>query len=341
MFGTGQHRMSEETLEKMVKDYLALRFEVSSFAFQGGEPTLMGLDFYKKTIELQKKYGADGQVISNALQTNAVLLDDQWCSFLHEYKWLVGISLDGPQKYHDQYRRNHADRGTWQKVMDAIACCKKHKVEFNILVLLNNLNADHPDELFDFFTSLGIDFLQFVPCVENDPYTGQLAHFCVSPEQYGRFMSRIFDRWLEYGPTRLSVRLFDSIMNYILTGHHTNCSFMPRCNDYIVIEHTGQAYCCDFFVQPEWLLGSLHETTIDKLFDNHVKKKFSKNKRDLANKCVTCRHSQICRGGCPKDRITINQCYSDPSYLCEGYRMFFDHALPILKQLTANLSPKK
>ena len=184
---------------------------MSGFAWQGGEPTLMGLDFYKRAVELQKKYGITGQEVGNALQTNALLLNDaEWGRFLHENKFLVGISIDGPKELHDHYRLDLGGHGTWDRVMRAIDCCKEHQVEFNTLTLVNHLTADHPDEVFDFLIDLGVRYLQFIPCVEVDPQTGQIAEFSVTPKQYGDFQCRIFDRWMQFGPQRLSIRDFDS-----------------------------------------------------------------------------------------------------------------------------------
>lgn len=334
LFGAGRHRMSEAVLEKMIRDYVGLRFPTSSFAFQGGEPTLMGLDFYQRLVDLQKKYGADGQVISNALQTNAILLNaDEWGEFLREYRFLIGVSMDGPERLHDIYRRDAAGKGTWSRVMAGIDNLRKHEVDFNILVLLNDKNVREPDELFDFFTGMGIDFVQFVPCVERNPETGQLADFAVTAEQFGAFMCRIFDRWVEYGPSRLSVRLFDSLMHYMVNGRHTNCTFGNRCDDYVVIEHDGGVYCCDFFVEEDWHCGNIMDTPLKDLFNSPVKYRFSRLKRQLHNKCSVCRYLDICRGGCPKDRIALKDDFRQPTFLCDGYKMFFDHALPRLREI--------
>lgn len=333
--------MSDEVLDKLIKDYLALNMPVSSFAWQGGEPTLMGLDFYKKVVALQKEYGKDGQVVSNALQTNGILLDEKWCEFLNEYQFLVGISLDGPQKYHDYYRLDKAGNGTFDKVMTAIETCRKHKVEFNILVLLNDKNVVAPNELFDFFTEQKIKYLQFVPCVENDPSTGKIADFSTTAKQYGDFLRVIFDRWYDYGPDKLSIRFFDSVLNYIVRGMHTNCTFNRRCDDYIVIEHNGDAFCCDFFVDDQYRLGNILELPIKELFQSEIKKQFSDEKRDIHNKCLVCRHCDICRGGCLKDRIAMNDSFANPSYFCQAYKELFDYSVPRLTQLAASISSNK
>jgi len=337
--GQGRQRMSDEVLEKLVRDYMGLRFQMSGFAWQGGEPTLMGLDFYKKAVELQKKYGVSGQEVGNSLQTNAILLDNaDWGRFLHEAKFLVGVSIDGPKELHDYYRLDLGGHGTWDRVMAAIARCKEHKVEFNTLSLVDNLTGDHPDEVFDFLIELGVRYLQFIPCVEVDPATGEIADFSVSPKQYGDFLCRIFDRWLEFGPQKLSIRDFDSILNYCVGGHHTICTFDRQCSQYIVIEHSGDVFPCDFFVDPKWLLGNIFETPIEKIAASAQKRAFARKKQNLCNKCLVCRHLAICRGGCMKDRAPFDKNdYGRESYFCESYQRFFDYALPRFMQLAAQI----
>ncbi|MBN1846459.1 MAG: radical SAM protein, partial [Sedimentisphaerales bacterium] len=197
LFAGGPHRMSDKVLEALVRDYMRLGFANCDFAWQGGEPTLMGLEFYRRAVELQRRYGVGGQTVGNALQTNAVLLDDRWCAFLHEHQFLVGVSLDGPQHFHDAYRLDHAGRGTYERVCAAIDACRRHDVQFNILVLLNALNVEAPDELFDFFRERDVRYLQFIPCVERLEGSDRPAEFSITPRQYGDFLCRLFDRWLE------------------------------------------------------------------------------------------------------------------------------------------------
>lgn len=337
LFGEGRQRMTEATAEVMVRDYLGLGLKMSSFAWQGGEPTLMGLDFFEKVVDLQKRYGRDGQLVSNALQTNATLLDDRWCEFLARFQFLVGISLDGPAEIHDHYRRDHADRGSFDRVMKAIDCCRRRRVEFNILVLIHDRNVERADEVFDFFASHGFNFLQLIPCAEIDPATGQMADYSIDGPRYGRFLCRMFERWMAYGPTKLSVRLFDSILSYALGRGQTECTLGPLCNDYIVIEHNGQAYCCDFFVEPDYLLGNIHDTPIGELAGSPRKRAFGDDKRQIANKCLVCRYLDVCRGGCPKDRLVRGRGLKAESWFCEGYKMFFDKALGHLRGMAAKL----
>jgi uncharacterized protein len=342
--GRGRQRMSDEVLEKLVRDYMELRFPVAGFAWQGGEPMLMGLDFYKKAVELQKKYGSPGQQVSNALQTNAILLNDDWCRFLHDCKFLVGISIDGPKELHDYYRKDFSGAGTFDKVVRAIDKCKEHGVEYNILVLLNNINADHPDKVFDFFVDMGVKYLQFIPCVELDLETGKVSDFSITPQQYGEFMCRTFDRWYDYGPQKLSIRDFDSILSQCVAGQHTICTFSKQCSQYIVVEHSGDCFPCDFFVEPAWRLGNIFETSIEKLAAGAKKRNFARAKQSLCNKCLLCRHLAVCRGGCMKDRTALDKDWSRESYFCESYRRFFDYAMPRFMQIAAKLgtgSPTK
>jgi len=337
--GEGRQRMSDEVLDKLIKDYMQLGFPLAGFAWQGGEPTLMGLDFYKKAVELQKKYGKSGQEVGNSLQTNAILLDEKWCRFLHESKFLVGVSIDGPKELHDYYRLDHSGGGTWDRVMRAIDNCKEYDVEFNTLTLLNDRNVQHPDDVFDFLVGLGVRYLQFIPCVELDAATGEVTDFSVTSEQYGEFMCRVFDRWVEYGPEKLSIRDFDSVLSYYVTGRHTICTFDKQCSQYIVIEHRGDAYCCDFFVEPKWRLGSIMDTPIEKLAGSALKRKFARQKRNLCNKCLVCRHLDICRGGCMKDRAPFDKDnFGRESYYCEAYKRFFDYAGPKFMQIAANIN---
>jgi uncharacterized protein len=336
--GRGRQRMSDEVLEKLVKDYMELRFPVAGFAWQGGEPTLMGLDFYRKAVELQKKYGSPGQQVSNSLQTNAILLNDDWCRFLHDYKFLVGISVDGPKELHDYYRKDFSGAGTFDKVIKAIDKCKEHKVEFNALILLNNKNAEHPDQLFDFLIEHGIKYLQFIPCVEFDSATGDIADFSITPRQYGEFMCRIFDRWYDYGPQNLSIRDFDSILSHCVTGRHTICTFSKLCSQYIVVEHSGDCFPCDFFVEPKWRLGSIFDTPIDKLAGGAKKRDFARAKHNLCNKCLLCRHLDVCRGGCMKDKSVGGKSLGGETCFCESYKQFFDYAMPKFLQIAAEIN---
>jgi len=337
--GSGRQRMSDEVLERLVKDYLGLRFQMSGFAWQGGEPTLMGLDFFRRAVELQKRYGVSGQEVGNSIQTNGLLLDNpDWCRFLAESKFLVGVSIDGPKHLHDHYRLDLGGHGTWDRVMASIARMKEFGVEYNTLTLVNRLTAEHADEIFDFLIDLGIRYLQFIPCVEVNPESGEIADFSVTPKQYGDFLCRLFDRWMAFGPDKLSIRDFDSILTHCISGRHTICTFDRQCSQYVVVEHQGDVFPCDFFVEPKWRLGNILETPIEQLAACASKKAFARCKSNLATKCLICRHLAACRGGCMKDRAPFDpDNYGRESYFCESYRQFFDYAMPRFLQTAAQI----
>ena len=346
-FGRGKQRMSDEVLEKLVKDYMQLGFGVVGFAWQGGEPTLMGVDFFRRAVELQKKYGSNGQEVSNTLQTNGVLLDDNWCRFLYDNKFLLGISIDGPKEFHDKYRVDHSGSGTFDKVMRGINNCQEHKVEFSALVLLNNGNVEHPDRLFNFLIENELTYLQFIPCVETDPGTGNIADFSITPKQYGDFLCRLFDLWYEYGPEKMNIREFDSLVTYYVMGKHTICTYSKQCAGFVVVEHSGDAFCCEFFVEPKWRLGNILETLLEKLAAGSKKRAFARQKQNLCNRCLLCSHLDICRGGCMKNRAMLDAGYSildenrgsriegRENYFCESYKQFFDYTIPRFMQIAA------
>ena len=328
MFGGKTHRMADSTLEKLVRDYLSLNFSPSAFCWQGGEPTLMGLEFFHRVVALEKKYTASGQAVTNALQTNATLLDDSWCKFLRDNKFLVGISLEGPVKYHDRYRKNAAGVGSFEHVMAAMELLKKHRVEFNVLTLLTDSNVDAPQEIFEFLVAQQITYMQFIPCFEKQD--GQLASYSITPQQYGRFLCRLLDIWIANGPQKVSIRLFDSVLSHLFSSNHTLCTFGRKCNDYVVVEHNGDVFACDFFVEPQWRLGNMLETPIGELANSQTKRLFADKKSVVNNGCIVCRHFAVCRGGCIKERVFERNDYSDQSYFCRSYKMFFDYALPKL-----------
>ena len=334
-FGQGRQRMSMQVLETLVKDYMQLGFPVVGFAWQGGEPTLMGVDFFKSAVQLQKEYGREGQQVSNTLQTNGLLLDERWCRFFHDNNFLLGISIDGPREFHDYYRVDHSGCGTFDRVIRAIENCRNHQVEFNALILLNNRNVEHTDELFDFLIGNDITYLQFIPCIETDPATGKPADFSITPNQYGDFLCRLFDRWYDYGTEKLNIREFDSLVTYLVMGSHTICTYSKQCAGFVVIEHTGDAFCCEFFVEPKWRLGNILETPLEKLASSANKRAFAREKQNLPGKCLVCRYLDICRGGCMKDRVRWNDNLNRESYFCEGYKQFFDYTMPRFMQIAA------
>ena len=340
--GQGRQRMSDEVLGKLVADYMGLGFDAVGFAWQGGEPTLMGLDFFGRAVELQRRYGRAGQWVSNKMQTNAVLLDEEWCKFLHENKFLLGVSIDGPKELHDKYRLDHSGAGTYERVIRGIESCKRHGVQFSALIVLNAGNVGQPERLFDFVVENDLTFLQFIPCIERDRVTGEVADFSITPEQYGDFLCRMFDLWHDYGPEKLNIRDFDSLVTYYVMGDHTMCTYSKQCTGFLVIEHDGDAFCCEFFVEPEWRLGNVLETPLERLAGDKKKRAFAREKQRLCSRCLLCTHLDICRGGCVKDRVRSGDGVPEQtSYFCEAYKQFFDYTVPRFMEIAAGIESGK
>ncbi len=319
---TATHRMPPGVLERMIQGYLALRLPASSFCWQGGEPTLAGLDFYERVVQLQMKHGRSGQVVGNSLQTNGVLLDDDWARFLNRYKFLVGVSLDGPKILHDRYRRDRTGGGSFGRVLAGIEALRRHKVEFNVLAMVTAATVGRAREVYDFFIGKGIRHLQFIPCVETNEAGEKPAPYSITSEQYGTFLEELYDAW-RHGPAGISVRMFDAILSWRLTGNAGMCLFNGRCDDYVVVEHNGDVYPCDFFVEPRWRMGNIMEADLLELCDSDRRRDFTALREKSNKKCRRCRWVEICHGGCTKHRLYPGHRAHEPTYLCSAYRRLF------------------
>lgn len=332
-------RMSNETLRRMVESFVFYSYPHSVFAFQGGEPTLAGLPFFEKLVEYQKRYGRSGQTVSNALQTNGILLDDAWCRFLRQGCWLVGVSLDGTEEMHDAYRRNRGGEGTWRKVIRGIERMAKHRVDFNILCVLSEANVERPLELYQFFRSLGIEYLQFIPLAEFTP-AGKRQPYTITPEQYGRFLVEIFDLWW---PERKQVRIrfFDNLAEALAGYAPGNCTMHEQCDSYAVVEYNGDVYPCDFFVEPRWKLGNLHESTWSQIARSEKRVRFAHGKALPHPRCLPCEYRPLCHFGCPSFREKQRGNPADLDYFCETYKMVYAHCLPALREEVAHITGKR
>ena len=322
-------RMTEETLERLVDTYLFYSYPESVFAFQGGEPTLAGLPFFEKLVALQQQYGRNGQVVSNSLQTNAVLLDQNWCDLFRSYQWLLGVSLDGPEEVNDRFRFNKEGRGTWKRVMESIALLKKNQVEFNILCVLSSANVDKPKELYKFYRSIGIENIQFIPLAEFDS-AGNPQPFTITPEQYGRFLCEVFELWW---PERRKVRIrvFDNIAEALAGQKPGNCTMHETCDSYVVVEYNGDVYPCDFFVESSWKLGNV---TLDSWAEigRRARRYSFASKKTLAHPdCQVCEYQSICHGGCPKFRHGPQRRFEDLDYFCQAYKMIYGKSVGPLR----------
>lgn len=320
---TCQHRMNDDVLRELVSQLMSLALERASFCWQGGEPTLAGLDFFGQAVKYQRLLRAPGQIVENSLQTNGVLIDKEWARFLSRHGFLVGVSLDGPAELHDHYRRDRGGDPSYGRVVKGIEHLRRYNVDFNVLVLLNDCNVQRPRELYRFLLDQGFRYLQFIPCVERSPETGEIARYSVSPEQYGRFLCDVFDEWAGKGIPTVYVRDFEDILISYVTGETSSCIYSRDCGKYVVVEYNGDVYPCDFFVEPELLLGNIMEHPLEEIVENLKFAEFSAQKRRLAAKCEECPWLQYCSGGCPKHQVQLGL---DRNYFCESYKMLFEHA---------------
>jgi len=324
-----RHCMADDVLETMVAGLLRLRFPQSVFAWQGGEPTLAGVDFFRKAVALQQKYGAPGQSVGNGFQTNGVLLDEEWCRLFREYHFLVGLSMDGPQEVHDKMRHNAAGQGTWNKVMASAELMERSGVEYNILCVVNALNVQLGADLLRWFVDHGFNYVQFVPCLEPG-----MAHN-LTAAAYGDFLCDTFDYWSREAFGKVSVRDLEAILGMRMGMPPSVCTYGRTCNHYIVIEHNGDVYPCDFFVFKEWKLGNIMEGPLESFFTCDKYKQFAYQK-DKVPACRGCQWRALCHGGCQKDRRCAGG-LSEPTPFCESYKQFFAHATPKLNALVKRL----
>jgi uncharacterized protein len=325
-------RMSEETLERLVDTYLFYSYPESTFAFQGGEPTLAGPAFFEKLVRLEQEHGRNGQSVANAIQTNGILLDDRWCDLFKSYKWLVGISIDGPEPLHDLYRLNKQGAGTWRKVMRGLELLKKQGVEFNVLCVVSRANAEKAAEVYRFFRSIGVDYLQYIPLSEFDAL-GQPQLFTITPEQYGRFLCETFDLWW---PERRKVRIryFDNIAEALAGQKPGSCTMHETCDSYVVVEFNGDVYPCDFFVEKDWKLGNIAYDSWPEIARRQRRYQFAANKTIAHPTCQVCEYQSICHGGCPKHRRDPRRRLEDLDYFCAAYKMVFAKAVgPLRKEV--------
>ena len=335
LYPDSNFRMTDAVMEQFIRQTLeGHRVPHVTIAWQGGEPTLMGLDFFRRSVVVQEKYAKPKTRIENTFQTNGILLDDEWCRFFHDNKFLVGLSMDGPGELHDAYRRDRQDRGTFDRVLKAARLLQKHHVEFNILCTVNRMNADHPLEVYRFFRDeLGAPYIQFIPIVERENETGfqegnTVTGRSVRPEQWGRFLVAIFDEWLRRDVGRMFVLNFDAALAGWLGMAGTVCTFAPTCGLGVALEHNGDLYSCDHFVEPDYFLGNILAAPLIELVNSGKQRAFGTAKRDtLPRYCRECDFLAICNGECPKNRFVRTPDGEEGlNYLCEGYRIFFSHA---------------
>lgn len=353
--GTRRWAMSPEVLESYIEQYIAAQpLEEVHFTWQGGEPTLLGVDFFRTAVELQRKH-ANGKTVRNALQTNATLIDDSWAEFLAEHKFLVGVSIDGPRELHDRYRVDKGGAPTFDRVMRGIATLKRHEVDFNTLTVVHRHNSQNPLEVYRFLKEAGSGFMQFIPVVERKATapdrdglvliqpsfsdTAEVTDWSVEPETWGKFLARIFDEWVRHDVGRYFVQAFDVALESWMGMDQSLCVFRRTCGAALAMEHTGDIYSCDHFVYPEHKLGNLRDNTLGQLVSSEQQSAFGNAKRDsLPRMCRDCDVRFACNGECPKHRF-LRTPDGEPglNYLCAGYKYFFRHIDPFMQFMAGEL----
>jgi len=328
LFPKAIHRMSLDTLELLLRQAMEQSGPRITISWQGGEPTLMGLPWFEKAVEFQEKYG-NGKTVGNGLQTNGLLLDTQWARFLKEYRFLVGLSIDGPEHVHDKYRLTQGRKGSWHTVAEKASLLMEEGVEVNSLSVVTDYSSQYAEEIYEYLKSLGFRHMQFIPCVETDPVDRtKAAAYSVSAEAYGRFLVDIFDLWkrdFADGMPTVSIRYFDSVFHKYVGMTAPDCTLGRTCGTYVVVEHNGDVYSCDFFVEPSWKLGNLATDRLVDMLNSDRQNEFGNWKADLPQMCQSCKWLRNCWGGCTKDRIRDPQ-ETDPNHFCKSYMMFFEHA---------------
>lgn len=346
LYPDAHFRMSDELLESYTRQYIAAqKVPEVTFAWQGGEPTLMGLDFYRKAVAFQDQYRRPGMRIVNAFQTNGTLLDDAWCQFFHDHNFLIGLSIDGPQHLHDTYRQDKGGRATFPRVMRALDLLRRHNVEFNTLTCVNAANSDHGLDVYRFLRDeAGSRFMQFIPIVERDNETGfqeglKLTSRSTTGPQYGRFLIDVFDEWVRHDVGQVFVQIFDAALARWTGQRPGLCIFEETCGQGLAMEFNGDLYACDHFVEPRYFLGNIQESQLETLAAKPEQHAFGEAKRDtLPQYCRDCEVRFICNGGCPKDRV-LRTPDGEPglNYLCSGFRAFFNYIDRPMRMMSALL----
>ncbi len=355
-----QYRMSDAVLSAFITNYVTSQpTPVVEFVWQGGEPTLLGVDFFRRVIELQKPFTRQ-KTITNSLQTNGTLLTDEWCRFLKKSNFMVGISLDGPKEVHDRHRRDRTGRGTFDPAIRGLRLLQKHGVEYNVLACVARETAKHPGEVYRFFKGEGVEFIQFTPVVERMPDASSRQHglrlagpavldrsetqvevapWSVIPEEYGDFLIAVYEEWVRHDVGTVFVMNFEWALNAWIGNPSPVCVHAERCGRSLVVEHNGDVYACDHYVYPVYRLGNVCNDDLAQMVERSLQSGFGTSKETaLPRWCRECAVLAACRGGCPKHRF-LNTCHSEPGlhYLCAGYRKFFHHIRKYLRVMTTLL----
>jgi uncharacterized protein len=336
-------RMSDHILEEYIVQHIkASPGRVIRFSWHGGEPTVLGLDYFRKIVALQRMHRPSNKRIANGIQTNGTLLDEDWCRFLAAERFAVGLSLDGPQEMHDRYRVTKSQKPTYEQAMRGYELLRQHRIYCDILCVVNEYNVQYPIQVYQFFKQIGARYISFLPLIEPQQDTeGGVSHRTVPAEALGVFLCLIFDEWMEQDIGRVKVQIFEEVATTAFGQEHGLCIFRKTCGDIPVIEHNGDFFSCDHFVDAEHRLGNIQETPFVELLESPAQRAFGHAKLDtLPRYCQTCQVRAMCNGGCPKNRF-IHTPDGEPglNYLCAGYKRFFTHCQPFVSELAALLRP--
>ncbi|MCY0879454.1 MAG: anaerobic sulfatase maturase [Firmicutes bacterium] len=335
-------RPEPRILEKVLADYLATCGRAANIAWQGGEPTLAGLNFFRDVVKLEQELAKPPQVISNAIQTNGILIDQSWAEFFKEYRFLVGVSLDGNQIVHDQYRVDSRGKGSWQRVLKGIRWLQKENVDFNILTVVGPHNVRHGRDLMKFYESEGFRWVQFIPQMSFQSQRPEDAGlYAISPKDYGQFLCETFDEWYNHGFPKMSIRYFDNVLSTYIGLTPDLCTIHASCPPHLVIESNGDIYPCDFYLDSRWKLGNIQDISLSEAFNTETYEVFRRMKPRLPETCQSCHWKPYCRGGCPRNRVFNLEADNTPDYFCEAFQMFFDYAHKRLQSLAQRIKAER
>jgi uncharacterized protein len=331
--------MDEATLEALTKKVFDTAEESASFLFQGGEPTLAGISFYEKVIELENKYNVKGIPVQNAIQTNGYAINDEWALFFAKHRFLVGISVDGTRDTHNSLRIDANGKGTYDRVLNAVRLFEKHGVEFNVLCVVNNFVARYPRKVYNELKRF--KYLQFIPCL--DPFDGEKQPFSLTNERYASFLCSVFDEYYRdfTSGNYVSIRNFDNYVRIFMGYQPENCAMCGKCTCYFVVEGDGSVFPCDFYVLDEWKLGNVNEASFDKLLETEKAKEFVAVSGHVSEKCRACRYFPLCRGGCRRDREPFSDGLPSLNRLCPAYEKFFEYTNERMAQMAQGLMTNK
>lgn len=336
--------MKEETLETLVREAIAYADGSLTFAFQGGEPTLAGLDFFQKAVEMQQKYNNKKLQIENTIQTNGLLIDEKWARFLGEHRFLVGLSLDGPKKMHDRYRKDAAGQDTFARIMHSVQLLEQYHVDYNVVTVVTNDTAKQASFLYKFWKRNHYPFVQFIPCmdeIKRQDGTQERSIYAVEPEQYGKFLCELFDLWyadFAVGEA-MDIRMFSNLAQMAAGYPAEECGMNGCCNCYFVVEGDGSVYPCDFYCMDEWKLGTVNDGFVQ-MKTSEKAKAFVEASRPVCATCQECPYFSLCRGGCRRWREPFVDGKPGLNQLCSAYRMFFAHTAERMERLDVYIRQK-